>query len=159
MINKDLNTKIEKAIAEDLPKQVGEVLQSELKELEVLRKQSEKDKAEIKKLKEHNNELLSTISSHKQLDKRAKELKSRENVLESKQRNLDLNILEIKLEEANKRADVVTQFTSGLVRNTEVRKSYFSNRSWDDVRNDSSGYPIMNTLTDNNSGGETTTEE
>ena len=103
--------------------------------------------------------MLSTINSHKKLDERASELKSRESALKSKQRNLDISILEIKLEEANKRADVVTQFTSGLVRNTEVRKNYFSNRSWNDVRNDPSGYPITNHLTDDKTGGETTTEE
>jgi len=51
--------------------------------------------------------------------------------LEEKERDLEVTTLTIKLEESEKRADMVQTFTSGLVRNTIIRKHILDSENID----------------------------
>lgn len=118
-----MKDEISKIIAKNMPAQVGEELQKLLKEgeskKELLDIQIEVNARQTKimaELREDNTRLLALKNSRKDLDLVKEKL-------EEKGRNLKLDILEIKLAEAEKRADVVTGFTNSLMRNTIARKS------------------------------------
>jgi 16S rRNA C967 or C1407 C5-methylase (RsmB/RsmF family) len=119
----ELNEKIRKAIKESLPEQMG-------KELKGLLEQSELNKIKYAKAKEENNEACRKIGELNGQVKELQDILSKHAALEEREkavskREIDATVSELtyKLEQAEKRADMVQNFTSGLVRNTIVRES------------------------------------
>lgn len=124
-----MDKEIREIIEKNLPSQVGKVLKERLE-------QAEKDDQSIKDQIKRNNKLIiqerelnKTISDYKKFDERNAKLDARGKEISEKERNFRVAELSIKLEEANKRADVVTEFTKGLVRNTTFRKKVFDSEN------------------------------
>ena len=124
-----MGQEIQDIIAKSLPAQVGEVLKKRLE-------QADRDKARVEQLsqeldgKKHECSVLNeTIAKHHNLTEREKGIEAREVDVSKREKNIEVIILQSKLEEANKRAELVTGFTHGLVRNVEVRKSIYDSES------------------------------
>lgn len=122
----DLQLAITEAIEKSLPKQVGEVLQSELQELARLRVENEKLLKEVtdrELLINDQRNLLATqkeeLAKHDDLDRRVKKIEEQENkqVIERLQYQLDA--------EKNK-TEFAKDVSMGLVRNIEYRKNVFA---------------------------------
>lgn len=118
-----LEEKFSSLIKEELPGKVG----SELKEVLI---KAEKDAKDLKDLQLQYVKLEKRVQDYdKELSKLQFVLKEHDSLdaklanLEAKERALEITILKIQLEEANKRADMVQNFTTGLVRNIEFRKN------------------------------------
>jgi hypothetical protein len=127
----DLKEKISKAIKDSMPEQVG-------KELRQLLTEAEQAKTELVYAKEANKKAVSKIASLESTIKEMtdelslhEELTIRENEISKRERHAAIIELTTKLEESEKRADMVQAFTSSLVRNTIVRKSILDNYSED----------------------------
>jgi len=118
-----LEKKIQKAIEEDLPKQVGEVLSKRLKEGRQAEIEIVNLGLQVTRLKEKEIILMADISKLEKLETQSKSLTTRENNIFIREQELETAILKIKLEEANRRADMVMSFTGSLMRNTIARKS------------------------------------
>lgn len=130
---------IAKAIKKDLPNQVGEQLQELLAQGERDAKAVKDQADQINKRIIEEDKLRKKIDELLELKHRSSGLDSRESDLNDQEDNLKVAMLEVKLEEANKRADMVKDFTSGLVRNTEFKETVFSN-SFTNARNTPQGY-------------------
>lgn len=121
----NLEEKFSKLIKEELPGKVGKELQ------EVLLKAEQDAKSLInlqRKYADLEKLLATTQDSNVILQKELKlhvDLDTKLVKIEEKERNFKITLLETKLEEANKRAEIVKEFTSGLVRNTIFRKQIF----------------------------------
>lgn len=124
-----MNQEIEEIIKKNLPAQVGEVLKKQLD-------QAEKDAATVIHQKERIeqqqteiNALSVKLQKHYDLDQREAEIKTRELNVSDKERAIEVFALQIRLEEANKRAELISGFTAALVRNTEFRKTIFDSET------------------------------
>ncbi|MCK9429319.1 MAG: hypothetical protein M0R17_04895 [Candidatus Omnitrophica bacterium] len=124
-----LEEKFSSLIKEELPGKVG----SELKEVLI---KAEKDAKDLKDLQLQYVKLEKKVQDYdRDLSKLQFELKEHDSLdaklanLEIKEKALEVTILKIQLEEANKRADMVQNFTSGLVRNVEIRKQIYDSNS------------------------------
>lgn len=124
-----MTEEIKAIIEKNLPAQVGEILQKQLaegvrnaKELEAMERLFN---AETKR----TTELRERIEEYKNLDDRNSKLEIREKSVTEKEFMLDMSVIKIQLEEANKRADMVMTFTNGLVRNTSFRKNIFDSEN------------------------------
>ena len=122
---KDQNKEIRAIIEKNLPQQVGEVLKQRLE-------QAEKDSNNVERLKSINEnacseikELQGEIKKYIQFDDRNRDIDKREKELSENEQAFKCNTLQVKLDEANKRANIVTEFTHGLVRNTIFKKNIF----------------------------------
>jgi len=127
MKNEDFRKQIEALIEKELPNQVGEALRKKLE-------QADKDAVEVARLRgeldyqiDVVNKLKEQLEEHRVLGEREIELEKREEKVEERERNIDLTLLTTRLAEAEKRADTVTEFTMGLVRNTTFRKNIYDN--------------------------------
>jgi hypothetical protein len=121
----NLEEKFSKLIKEDLPGKVGD-------ELKKVLLQAERDAKDLKDLQlEYGKLEKKLVACEKDIDRLTLTLKEhvsldlKKNALDTRERNLKITELEIKLEEAHKRADIVQEFTSKLVRNTNFRKTVF----------------------------------
>lgn len=124
-----LEEKFSSLIKEELPGKVG----SELKEVLI---KAEKDAKDLKDLQLQYVKLEKKVQDYdKDLSKLQSELNQHQTLdaklanLEDKEKALEITILKIQLEEANKRASMVQDFTSGLVRNVEFRKQIIDSNS------------------------------
>lgn len=137
---------IKKIIEKNLPAQVSEVLQERLKQADAdaislahYKIGDTKNKAAIGKLEKQ-------LKEQQALDT---DIKVNENLLkdiEKRERNLEISKLKIKLEESEKRADMVQAFTAGLVRNTTFKKTVFDSFQDGQPVIDGQGYtqyPVM----------------
>ena len=147
-----MDKKIRDIIEKNLPSQVGEVLKKRLEQAEEDEK-SLKDQIKFnKKLILQEGELNRMISDYKKFDERNSKLNAREKEITRKEDMYSIAELTFKLEEANKRADVVTEFTRGLVRNTTFRKTIFDSENQDSYQ-DANGLmvyptPVQKNLTE-----------
>ncbi len=126
---------IQEIIEKDLPKQVGETLRGVLE-------QGEKDAERVKELENdlytkdlHIEALNAQISEqdgklreYRKFDQRNIDLDNRTIELGNAERALKVQIMEIKVEEAEKRANMVMDFATGLVRNTEFKRRVFESQ-------------------------------
>lgn len=125
----NLEEKFSKLIKEELPGKVG-------KELQEVLLQAEKDAKELEECKEYNKQLIKEKESLKfkiselnaQIDSKAV-FEAKLTNLEERERDLKVTQLELQLGEANKRADMVKEFTSGLVRNTVFKRNIFDSEN------------------------------
>lgn len=124
-----MDNEIKKIIEKNLPAQVGETLQKRLREAEADR---ELVGEQIKALEDSDriiSQLSSSLAAYRQFDERNDKLTIRENAVGIKETQQKVDELNIRLEESNKRADIVVDFTKGLVRNTTFRKTVFDNEN------------------------------
>jgi hypothetical protein len=122
-MNTDLE--IQEIIKKNLPQQVGDVLKVRLE-------QAEKDanlvvqlKNKISQLEESVKKQLDLLDEYELLDRRNSKLDEREVLLNKKQHDLDLEILQQKFENEKDKSDFAKSLALGLVRNTEFRKSVY----------------------------------
>ena len=118
-----MNKEIKLIIEKSLPAQVGTVLKEALAKAESDATALEESKTALKNLKEFNRSLEERLNAHRKLDAREAVVTVREDGVKKKEVMQEVAVLTIKLEESEKRADAVTSFTAGLVRNTVFRKS------------------------------------
>lgn len=125
-----LEEKFSSLIKEELPGKVGaelkEVLikaEQDAKQIVTLEKTIADDTIKLNKLYESEANLKTQLEQHKSLDTKLANL-------EVKERALEITVLKIQLEEANKRADMVQNFTAGLVRNVEFRRTLSDFKSY-----------------------------
>ena len=118
-----MNKEIKLIIEKNLPSQVGTVLKEALSKAESDATALEECEKKLVNLKEFNRSLEERLNAHTKLDAREASVTERENKVEKKEVRQEVDVLTIKLEESEKRADAVTNFTNSLVRNTIVRKS------------------------------------
>lgn len=119
--------KINKAIKESLPSQVGEILKTELERIPKLENQ----------LKELNDLVIDKNNTIKRLESKLKELEylegrervidSKEKALEKAERDLKIKELEYKLNSETEKTNFAKDVALGLVRNTNYRKIVFDN--------------------------------
>ena len=124
-----MDDEIKKIIEKNLPAQVGETLQKRLREAEEDKQLVEFQIDKISILEKTINDLNSNLREYEKLDERNDKLTTRENAVGIKETKQKVDELEIRLEESNKRADMVVNFTSGLVRNTNFRKTIYDSET------------------------------
>lgn len=121
----NIKRSIETAIAEHLPKQVGDVLQSELERL----KQLEKDNSELKNQVDYQHGQIKSLTDRNknqaELLARAGKINEREAAVQEKETNLEIAKLthELSCEKASNQK--VFDLVSLLFRNVDVRKELF----------------------------------
>jgi hypothetical protein len=116
---------IQAAIKKNMPAQVGDNLKVLLAEGEKAKQQAIEWKNEYDDVIKENRDLVKENDELKKLKHTAEALDKREAELNEKERQQEVEMLKVKLEEANSRANMVKEFTSGLVRNTNFRKNYY----------------------------------
>lgn len=128
-MDKQTQEKIEKAIKESLPSQVGEVLKQELERIPKLEHQlkvsedSINDKlVTIRRLEDKVNEL-------QHLENKARSLELKEAALEKGERDLKIRELEYQLNSEKDKSEFARQVALGLVRNTVFKENVFDNVS------------------------------
>ena len=126
---KELEKEIAEAIEKNLPAQVGKSLQERLKKVELLEDENESLRNRIKEVDLEVVKLNGVISKYSEQDQRNSTLEVREKVVEEKERRLEIELLTLKVSEAEKRADMVSGFMSGLVRNSEFRREVVNSKS------------------------------
>lgn len=124
-----MQKEIEDIINANLPAQVGEVLKKRLEQAEVDAKTVESQRGELERKSIEIKGLKEFIDGHTALNLRELAIQEREFEVEKKERAIEVFGLQIKLEEANKRAELVAGFTQGLVRNIEFRKEIFDSET------------------------------
>lgn len=126
---KELEKEIAEAIEKNLPAQVGKSLQERLKKVELLEIDNETLRSKVTDKDSEIEKLNETISTYKELDQRNSTLEVREKVVEEKERKIEVELLTLKVSEAERRADMVSGFMSGLVRNTTFKKEVINSRT------------------------------
>lgn len=147
----ELQDKINKAIDEALPAELGKVLRARIDLVDQLEKENKDLEAvgfsqskRIRELEALNAEQNKMLAGHKALDIREGEVKSREI-------RLDVTALEVKLDAEKRVSSALDGALKGLVRNTEFRRNFFGNEQIPSGQ--------FGTVQSNKSGGETTTQE
>jgi hypothetical protein len=134
MFDEKTKEKIEKAITESLPAQVGETLRKELERIPKLEAEVKRltndyslTSHEVVRLQQENQKLREEISKHSLLDQREK-------VISEKERNLKIEELAYQLQAEKDKTDFTKQVALGLVRNTEYRRTLMDsvNDPWRD---------------------------
>ncbi len=124
-----MEQEIEEIIKKNLPAHVGETLKKVLEKAKI---DSEKVDNLDKALTQRFSEIValkSQISEYEKYDVRNTKIEEREQKVQEQERSLEITILKVKLEESEKRADQVSEYTKGLVRNIEFRKTIYDNQS------------------------------
>lgn len=132
-----MNKEISEIIEKNLPAQVGAVLKETLAKAESDAAELKECKTTIKLISEQNLKTEGQLRDHNKIDTREASVTVREKAVEKKEVMQEVDVLKIKLEESEKRADIVTDFTKGLVRNTIYRKSILDSENQE-------GYPDAN---------------
>lgn len=128
-MNQELELKLQNAIKESLPQQVGE----ELKKVLEKAKKDEEDlkiarnsiiclEADVKSLK-------TEIEKYQKFDNRNAVLDAREKEINEKERSLKIEELEYKLNSEKEKTEFTKGVALGLVRNTEYRKTIFDSET------------------------------
>ena len=160
---KELNEKLQKAIEESLPKQLGDALQKRLNELEDI-----EDK--FKNLSDlYNNQSKDLMKTKKERDDTIKELaikndllkniRKREREIVEREIKLEVNELKYKLEEADKRATELHGLVQTVFKSPVYRKSYSLSASTQYAGNDSQSGQMIYSPDGGKFGDVTQTEE
>lgn len=125
--NDELNKKIQAAIKESLPSQVGE-------ELQKLLEQGKTDAQTVKTLTANGekntqtiSELNARISEYQKLDERNSQLEAREKAAEELERKIQIEKLTYQLTAEKESKEFAKSVSLCLVRNIEYRRSLFDN--------------------------------
>jgi len=150
-----------------LSKELEEVFKKQLTQeasatLRSLLEEGENSKAEVKALNKTLSDkdlsitylqntikdLESKIKIYSDLSLDKAKLEAMEAILLEKERNMKISILELKLDESNKRGELVCEFTRGLVRNVEFRDSVFGTKTHNDYNSQTgANHSINDTIT------------
>jgi len=134
-MNTDLE--IQEIIKKNLPQQVGDVLKVRLEQAERDANLVVQLKNTISQLEDSVKKHLIRINNYELLNDRNSKLDEREVLLNKKQHDLDLEILQQKFENEKDKSDFAKSLALGLVRNTEFRKSVFDNENQNGYYNSS----------------------
>lgn len=158
----ELNEKLQKAIEESIPKELGEALQKRFSELEKI----EQDYMDIKSL--YNNQSKDLEKTKKERDGAIRDLtikndllksiKKREDDIFEREIKAEVNELKYKLEESDKRATELHGIVQTVFKSPVYRKSYNIVGGSQLAGNDQYGNPIYNNVGDKN-GDVTKSEE
>ncbi len=125
--NEELNKKIQEAIKESLPSQIGD-------ELKKLIEQGKADAQEVKSLIiacENNrktiDELNTKLSEYRKLDDRNTAIEAREKAAEVAERKTEIEKLTYQLSSEKEKTEFSKSVALGLVRNIEYRRSLMDN--------------------------------
>ena len=131
-----LQADITLAIQKNMPQAVGENLQNLLKEGETNAKLVKMQQESITRLNKDVVELNNLLSSHGNLKIREDMVIAKEEEVSQRERNLEVTLLETKLEESEKRANITFSLVDKLVRNTVFKKSILDTE-------DAGGVPVI----------------
>ncbi len=127
--NEELNKKIQEAIKESLPSQIGD-------ELKKLIEQGKTDAQEVKSLTiacENNrktiDELNAKLSEYRKLDDRNTAIEAREKAAEAAERKTEIEKLTYQLASEKEKTEYTKNVALGLVRNVEYRKDIFDSKN------------------------------
>lgn len=137
----------EEVIKKNLPAQVGELLQKELKELHELRRQ----KKELEETIVQKNEIIAREyaknSELQLLVKSKEELEEREKQLNLKEFELKLILMEKDLSCEKEKTALVSNTLNSLVRNTDFRKTIYGSKTDLGISsNSNNGYSNSNSV-------------
>ena len=117
-----MEQEIKDIIAKNLPQHVGEVLREKLE-------QADRDAVQVKRLyllldekEEYVNRLENQNREFSTRISEENHLKERERAIEDKERNLELEMLKLKLAESEKRNDIGTKLVETVFRSPVYRK-------------------------------------
>ena len=130
-----LNKEIADAIKKSLPAQVGDVLKKRLTQADELESELDEKKSENKALKVRVDRLEKLNIWDNRLEERETVLNKLDEDINERMRNMDITVLQTKLDCAEDKAKAFHDFTTGLMRNIEYRSNAFGNTN----RTDSSG--------------------
>lgn len=152
---KNLEEKINEAITNDLPNQIGKALKQKLEEAERNDEMIRNQDVLLKDNKNKISQLNEVINEYKKLDERNLKLDERElSILEMVQ-NSKVSELEYKLASEKEKTEFSKSVALGLVRNIEYRKDVFNSKTTPTI--DQYGSTQHLSTTDNNN--ETTKAE
>lgn len=112
-----MEKEIEEIIAKNLPLHVGEVLKSRLEEATKDATRLAECIKDVEKLERANKILVEMVSEQDSIKKDQKATEQLKEELKEKERNLQITILTLQVEEANKRADLAKEFTFAVFKN------------------------------------------
>jgi len=124
-----LNEDLKIAIDKHLSKEVGTRLQERFTELERKEIELKNTSEDLRLLRVSFSKLEEDIKKKERIETLISESDRKIADIEKRERDLELEKLKIKLEESEKRAEMVKEFTSGLVRNTSFRKTIFDSEN------------------------------
>lgn len=119
----ELTKELEQIIRNNLPAQVGETLQKVLAEGQEAKRLLEQKTTRIAELEGSLARLLAENEQLRAFKRESANLDARARGLDEEERNLKVQMLELQVKEAERRADVVTSLVDRFVRNVDVRRS------------------------------------
>lgn len=123
----EVSNEIMEAVKKSLPEQTVGILRKELEELARLRGIETRYQTAANKLSDTEQELSVLSIKLDEFTKREQNLIQRERKVQDDERNLKVQILEVKLEEANKRSDIGKELASVVFRNKTYIESVIKN--------------------------------
>src|SRR5690606_18961766 len=125
-------SEINKLIEAQLPKQVGEVLSKRLAAGEAAEKRVDELQEQIAVIQKELNDKNKQLAEIHGRVKRWEDIIGKEKEIENRERDLTLKMLELKLEESEKRTALSKEFVGMIFRGPvmkEHRSSYFNHNS------------------------------
>lgn len=158
-MKKDLQEQISDLVKKELPAHVSTELQKVLKQAEADAKRVVDLEATLKRRDERIKYFDGEQSKYQKTEKREMELNRREAGLDKRELELNNEILKIRLEESEKRADMVMGYTGTLVKNTTFRRNVMRTNSEDLLDPQNPYYNTGQMKNSSSSSQETITED
>jgi len=114
---------IEAAIAKNMPQAVGQHLQTLLKEAETNARIVKTQQDDITRLRKDVITRDDQLREHGSLKDREARVINREDIVSERERVIDITLLEIRLEESDRRAETTFKLVDKLVRNNTFKKT------------------------------------
>ncbi len=125
----EITNEIQEILKKNLPQQVGEVLQSRLKQADSDASELVKHKGYVTDRDEAIKKLQAEIQKYMAFDTRNAELEKREKAVAVKENEMSIKELTYQLESEKDKTKFSREVAMGLVRNVEYRKSLFDTQS------------------------------
>ena len=150
-----LSKELEEVFKKQLSQEASATLRTLLEEGEEYKRDADNSKelllqkdSVINSLQKDITNLNQKIKIYSDLSLDKAKLEAMEQSLLEKERNMKISILEVKLDESNKRGEMVCEFTRGLVRNVEFRDSLFGTKTHSDYNSQTgANHSINDTIT------------
>jgi len=143
-----LNKEIADAIKKSLPAQVGDVLKKRLTQADEIESELGEQKKENGSLKIRVDRLEKLGLWDHRLEEREAELNKLDKQIDERMRNMDITLLQTKLDCAENKAKAFHDFTTGLMRNIEYRSSFLGHRpgkdQYENDRIENFGHDVTN---------------
>ena len=120
---------LQEVLKKNLPQHVGDTLKARLEQADKDEKTVKTLEGTISNLNKEISEFKDIIRKYQKLDERYEALNSREKELETKERNLEIETLKYQLQSEKDKTAFSQKVASGLVRNTEYRKTIFDSEN------------------------------